>query len=140
MADMTTEHILRVDCLGRVTTTRERREALLAEFDRSGISGQRFAKWAGIKYPTWASWVQKRRKEEGQTSLPKAKPKRKSQVRWLEAVVTPTPNAPASASSPSGTPGIIVQGPGGVRIEVSDAKHVSLAVQLLRELDGKCRC
>ena len=137
MADMTTEHILRVDCFGRVTTTRERREALLAEFDRSGISGQRFAKWAGIKYPTWASWVQKRRKE-GQTPLPKTKLKRKGQVRWLEAVVTQ--KAPASESAPSGTAGIIVQGPGGIRIEVTDAKQVGLAVQLLRELDGKRRC
>jgi hypothetical protein len=58
MADTTTGDVLRVDCFGRITTTRERREALLAEFDRSGMSGQRFAKWAGIKYPTWASWVQ----------------------------------------------------------------------------------
>jgi hypothetical protein len=136
MADMTTEHILRVDCFGRVTTTRERRAALLAEFDRSGISGQRFAKWAGIKYPTWASWVQKRRKEEGQTPLPKAKPKRKSQVRWLEAVVVK--NAPASESTSSGTAGIVVQGPGGVRIEIHEEKQVGLAVQLLRELKRGC--
>jgi hypothetical protein len=56
-------HILRADCFGRVTTTREWRAALLAEFDQSGMSGQQFAKWAGVKYPTWASWVQKRRKE-----------------------------------------------------------------------------
>ena len=138
MADTTTEHMVRVDCFGRITTTRERREALLAEFDRSGMSGQRFAAWAGIKYPTWASWVQKRRKEEGRAPLPKAKPKRKGQVRWLEAVVAK--NAPAPECASSGTVGLIVQGPGGVRIEVNDAKQVSLAVQLLRELDGKCRC
>jgi hypothetical protein len=138
MADTTTEHILRVDGFGRVTTTRERRAALLAEFDRSGLSGPRFAKWAGIKYPTWASWVQKRRKEAGQTPLPKARPKRKGPVRWLEAVVTK--NVPAQESAPSGTVGIIVQGPGGVRIEINDAKQVSLAVQLLRELEGKSRC
>jgi len=138
MADTTTEHIMRVDCFGRVTTTRERRAALLAEFDRSGMSGQRFAKWAGIKYPTWASWVQKRRKEAGQTPLPKAKPKRKGQVRWLEAVVAK--NAPAPESASSGTVGLIVQGPGGVRIEIHEAKQVGLAVQLLRELDGKGRC
>jgi hypothetical protein len=138
MADTTTGDVLRVDCFGRITTTRERREALLAEFDRSGMSGQRFAKWAGIKYPTWASWVQKRRKEAGQTSPPKGRPKRKSPVRWLEAVVTK--NAPALESVPSGTVGLIVHGPGGVRIEVNNAKQVSLAVQLLRELDGKHRC
>src|SRR5271154_4758321 len=113
MADTTTEHILRVDCFGRVTTTRERREALLTEFDRSGMSGQRFAKWAGVKYPTWASWVQKRRQEAGKA--PKTRPK-KNKVRWLEAVVTR--NVPAQESSPDGTVGLIVEGPGGVRIEV----------------------
>ena len=138
MADTTTEHILRVDCFGRVTTTRERREALLAEFDRSGMSGQRFAKWAGIKYPTWASWVQKRRKKAGSISWPKAKSKAGTKVRWLEAVVAKS--VPQQQCDQAETSGIIVQGPGGVRIEVCDAKQVSLAVQLLRELDGKHRC
>jgi len=33
--------MLRMGCFGRMTTTRERRVALLAEFDRSGMSGQR---------------------------------------------------------------------------------------------------
>jgi hypothetical protein len=136
MADTTTEHILRVDCFGRVTTTRERREALLAEFDRSGMSGQRFAKWAGIKYPTWASWVQRRRKEAAQTPLPQARSKRKGQVRWLEAVVEK--KGPVAESAPSGTAGIIVQGPGGLRIEITDAKQVGLAVLLLREWKRGC--
>jgi hypothetical protein len=128
--------ILKKDVLGRVKTPRERREALLAEFDRSGMSGQKFAAWAGIKYPTWASWVQKRRQEAGQTSPPKGRPKRNIPVRWLEAVVTK--NAPAPESAPSGTVGIMVQGPGGIRIEVSDAKQVGLAVQLLREWKRGC--
>jgi hypothetical protein len=130
--------ILKKDVLGRVKTPRERREALLAEFDQSGMSGQKFAAWAGIKYPTWASWVQKRRKEAGQTSPPKGRPKRNIPVRWLEAVVAK--NGPVPESAPSGTAGIIVQGPVGVRIEINHAQQVSLAVQLLRELDGKCRC
>jgi hypothetical protein len=128
--------MVRVDCFGRITTTRERRAALLAEFDRSGMSGQRFAKWAGIKYPTWASWVQKRRKETGQPSPPKGRPKRKIPVRRLEAVVTK--NGPVAESVSSGTVGLIVEGPGGVRIEVNDAKQVSLAVQLLREWKRGC--
>ena len=101
---MTQDHILRKDTRGRVVVTAERRAGLLAEFDRSGMSGQRFPKWAGIKYPTWASWVQRRRKEAGQTPLPKAKPKRKGHVRWLEAVVVK--NGPVAESAPSGTAGI----------------------------------
>jgi hypothetical protein len=33
--------ILKRDVLGRVKTPRERREAILEEFDKSGMSGQR---------------------------------------------------------------------------------------------------
>src|SRR5208282_1097853 len=103
--------ILKKDVLGRVKTPRERREALLAEFERSGMSGQKFAAWAGIKYATFAHWRQQRRKQQGQAS----KSPGKNPVRWLEAVVAK--NGPAPESAPSGTVGIIVQGPGGIRIE-----------------------
>jgi hypothetical protein len=61
---MASDHILRKDSIGRVVVTRERRAALLEEFDRSGMSGGQFAKWAGIKYQTFAYWVQQRRKEQ----------------------------------------------------------------------------
>ena len=46
----TDEAILKTDVLGRVRTPRERREHLLDEFERSGLSGQKFAVLAGIKY------------------------------------------------------------------------------------------
>jgi hypothetical protein len=124
--------ILKRDVLGRVKTPRERREALLAEFDRSGMSGQKFAAWAGIKYATFAHWRQQRRKQQGKGSRPPGR----NPVRWLEAVVAK--NGPVAESAPSGTAGIIVQGPGGVRIEITDAKQVGLAVQLLREWKRGC--
>ena len=127
--------ILKKDVLGRVKTPRERREALLAEFERSGMSGQKFAAWAGIKYPTFAHWRQQRRKQ-GKKVVPATKLSGKNPVRWLEAVVAKDVPAPPSASS--GKVGIIVQGPGGVRIEVNDAKQVGLAVQLLWELKRGC--
>ncbi len=129
--------ILKRDGLGRVRTPRERREALLAEFERSGMSGQKFAAWAGIKYPTWASWVQKHRRQRAKAvgSSPAEPPK--NQVRWLEAVVSAATDKASARSKPGG---LIVHGPGGVRIEINEAKQVSLAVQLLRELDGKYRC
>jgi hypothetical protein len=49
--------LLRVDRRGRVRVSRERREALLAQYDGSGQSGAAFAEWAGIKYPTFMSWL-----------------------------------------------------------------------------------
>lgn len=46
--------ILKVGARGRLQISRERREALLEEFDRSGLSGAAFAKHYGIKYSTFA--------------------------------------------------------------------------------------
>jgi hypothetical protein len=35
---------------------------LLAQFDKSGMTGKRFAAWSGINYQTLCGWLQKRRK------------------------------------------------------------------------------
>ena len=57
--------VLKQDRRGRVRVPRERREALLAEFARSGLSAAAFAQMTGIKYPTFANWLQERRKVQG---------------------------------------------------------------------------
>ena len=57
---LTDEVILKTDVLGRVKTPAARREGLLDEFERSGLSGRQFAELAGIKYQTFATWAQKR--------------------------------------------------------------------------------
>ncbi|MFT4640837.1 MAG: transposase, partial [Verrucomicrobiales bacterium] len=56
--------ILKIDSRQRVRVGRQRREALLDEFERSGLSGPAFSKRHGIKYSTFASWSLKRRKQE----------------------------------------------------------------------------
>jgi len=56
------EGMLKRDVLGRVQTSRERREVVLDEYERSGLSGPKFAEVMGIKYATFATWLQKRRK------------------------------------------------------------------------------
>lgn len=50
------ELMLKADKAGRVITPRERKEELLAEFDRSGMSGMAFARHYGIKYQTFVAW------------------------------------------------------------------------------------
>jgi hypothetical protein len=55
--------ILSQDALGRVLVTRERRESLSEEYDRSGMSGVRFAQYVGIKYTTLAYWLKRRRQQ-----------------------------------------------------------------------------
>jgi hypothetical protein len=54
--------ILKQDGRGRVRMPAREREALLDEFEKSGASGAKFARLAGIKYATFAGWVLKRRK------------------------------------------------------------------------------
>jgi transposase-like protein len=53
---------LKTDTHGRVRSTPERRAAILAEFEHSGVSAAQFAKLAGINYSTFAQWVQRHRR------------------------------------------------------------------------------
>jgi hypothetical protein len=108
--------LLRQDATGRVRTSRERREELLAEFERSGVSGARFAEMAGIKYPTFAGWLHARRKTAGTATA-----KGRKSVTWVEAV----PTAVAS---------VRVQLPGGAWMEIGSAAQAAVAAQLLRGL------
>jgi len=124
---------LKTDALGRIRMPREKREALLDEFERSGMSGAAFAKWAGIKYSTFQDWFQRRRRERkaaatgGQqvgNRICKGK-----EVKWVEAFL------PASAAAGSGG-SIHIYFSGGVRVEVGSERS---AAQLLRELGvGRC--
>jgi hypothetical protein len=79
-----TEPIFKTDTKGRVKTPPERREKLLDEFERSGLSGAKFAELAHIKYQTFAAWIARRRKQRG---LPQAAAKKANTVQWLQAVV-----------------------------------------------------
>ena len=133
---MEVDQIVKVDRIGRIKTPRERREALLAEFDRSGMSGQQFAKWAGIKYGTFITWVQKRRKSVVAATTDKAEAR--EEVRWVEAVMEK-----ATATKPGSTPAagaMIVHGAHGLRLELSEERHVLWAAKLLRHLEvpGPC--
>jgi hypothetical protein len=61
----TDEVVLKQDVLGRVKTPKAHREELLDEYERSGLPGLKFAELAGIKYPTFATWAQKRQRQRG---------------------------------------------------------------------------
>ena len=45
--------ILKTEVLGRVKTPAVWRERLLDEFEKSGLSGQKFAEFAGLRYQTF---------------------------------------------------------------------------------------
>ncbi len=78
-----TDQVLKVDVAGRVWTPRARREEVLDEFERSGMAAVKFAAFVGVKYPTFASWVQQRRRARAAGGVgPAVAP-----VRWMEALV-----------------------------------------------------
>lgn len=109
-----------VDTKGRVRTSREQRRLLLAEFERSGVSAAEFARRTGLKYSTFAAWVQRYRRTK--------RPVRNAPVRLLEAVLT-TPT-PATV--------LTVLLPGGARLEVREAGQVPLAAALVHALEKSC--
>ena len=82
--------ILKTDSRERVRTPAHRREALLDEFEKSGLSGAQFAALSGIKYQTFANWVQQRRRKRPNQASSCTMAGHKTQaepVSWLEAVV-----------------------------------------------------
>ena len=121
--------ILKTDTRGRVQTPPTRRESLLDEFERSGLSASKFAALVGIKYQTFAAWAARRRKD----ATSKARGKPIDSVRWLEAVVQEA-QAPVSHK----TSVVILRLPGGAQLELADLKQVTLAAALLRALESPC--
>src|SRR5215831_721498 len=81
------EVILKSDVMGRVRTPLERRRSLLEEFDKSGLSGAKFAEISGVKYSTLAYWLQKRRRERREGNPAKEPVDSAKSMRWLEAVI-----------------------------------------------------
>lgn len=125
------EMVLKTDVHGRVQMPAARRESLLDEFERSGLSGAKFAALTGIKYQTFAAWAHRRRKQRGVGGPAKASAPPADPVRWLEAVMEPAPTHPGS---PRTTP-VSLQLPGGARLEIADVQQVVLAAALLRALE-----
>ncbi len=59
-----------MDCIGRLRTTPEHRKALVGAFEDSALSGPEFCFHHGIKYQTFATWLQKHRRETGACRRP----------------------------------------------------------------------
>ena len=132
----TTEKIIKSDTQGRLRTTAERREFLLAEFERSAMTGRKFAEWAGIRYSTFGNWWRARKRSQ-RAELPAPAAENTTGTRWLEAVVE-KPRLQTRGKLKSGP--LIVHGRGGVRLELSDERQIKLAAQLLRELGWEQGC
>jgi transposase-like protein len=120
--DESTQQLLKTDTRGRVRTPRQRREALLDEYERSGTSASQFAKLSGVNYQTFAGWVQQRRRQRSVAGVQTV-----GAPRLLEALVE-------GRHFVGGSQGLRVELPGGARMELTERSQAALAAALLREL------
>jgi transposase-like protein len=111
------EDSVRRDRRGRVSWPRERREQLLDEYEHSGLSQAAFARREGVRYPTFAHWVQERRRGalENQAGVV---------PRFVEVGVPVAPPSPARSE-------LSVSLPDGVVVRGMDPRGLARLVKLL---------
>jgi hypothetical protein len=120
------EAVLRADRVGRVRVGEERRLALLEEFDRSHLSAQAFAELVGVRYSTFAGWIQRRRASRGvKTSSAWSG----SPIKLVEAVLDSCVQHPL--------PALVVELGGGAKVEVRSREQLALVAELLGHLSGR---
>lgn len=127
----TTSIILKTDQLGRVRTPPDRKDALLAEFARSGLPATKFAALAGVRYQTFATWVQRSRRGKKARRSP-----RRKKLRLVEAIV-PT-RREVHATPPAGA--LSVHLACGMRLEITHESQARLAAVLLKALEAARSC
>ena len=134
--------ILKTDGRGRVRTPLAQREGLLDAFERSGLSGMKFAALHGVKYPSFANWVQQRKRRRlladgGSGGGVGASPEHSgsgSSLQWWEAVVSEAGPLTDGTGAGSVVSGLRLHLPGGVRMEITAGEQVGWAAQLLQAL------
>lgn len=115
--------VIRSDRRGRMLISAPQREALLDEFDRSGLSAMAFCRLHGLVYQTFATWVQKRRRRSSTAPA------------FAEVIVESREEArPAVIAS------LRVVVPGGAVIEMTHREQLPLAVELIRALADHPSC
>ena len=115
--------ILKSDASGRMLVPVERQVELVREFERSGLSGPRFAAMAGLKYQTFATW---RRKHGTLPPVRRGSTEMNGWAAWMEAVV-----------ESGDVRALTMMLPGGATVSVSHSSQVPLAAQLLKALSSR---
>ncbi|SHK49788.1 hypothetical protein SAMN02745181_0018, partial [Rubritalea squalenifaciens DSM 18772] len=115
------------------------REALLDTFEKSPLSGTKFAALHGVKYQTFATWVQNRKRERDEYPVvPGDEPPAQ---KLLESLVEL--ELPATACMRETTPStgcLLVEHPSGIRMTVADESQAELAATLLNKLNPVPSC
>ncbi len=108
----THDSLVRPDRRGRLRYTSGQREALLNAYDSSGLSGPKFAALHGVKYQTFAAWLQRRKRSGAASGLPVP------DGLTLVQIEAPMPSAHDD--------GLRLRFPGGVEIHVASRASVPL--------------
>ena len=115
-----TSEVLKVDTLGRVRTPQHKRAEILAASDGSGMTGQQFAAYVGMKYSTLMSWVgDERRKKPAATETSQT-----PVLNWVEAIVEKENESEV----------LSVEIGGGVEMKVGNKRQATLAGEIIRSL------
>jgi len=120
-----------------------RREALLDEFEKSGMSGAQFARLVGVKYSSFQNWVARRRKRRASGAEAPVAVMKPGRLHLVEAVVEsepmrqPRPALPAPAEA-----GLLIELAGGGRMRVETPVQLRMAAELLAMMSqtGCTRC
>ncbi len=132
---------LKTDVIGRVRISAKHREALLDAYEASSMTGMKFAAAHGVKYPTFASWIQRRRRDRGQyePSNESVSAALFESLVELGLPVAAMPSGSMAGVSSSGS-ALRIQHSSGICMCVEDERQARLAVLVLRELDATRPC
>ena len=113
--------IVKQDTRDRIQVPASQRAALLAEFERSGLSGARFARLAGIRYSTFMGWIRRKRRAA------------------LAPVIAPRPRLVEAVAMAAPVPPVLrVELGGCAAIVLTDRSQVELAARLIKALQPPC--
>lgn len=122
------EVVLKVDTEGRVRRPKEKQEEILAAYGGSGMTGQQFAAYCGVKYSTLMNWVGKARR----ANKLGGKPGNPSGMSWVEAMLEPEGFDKGE--------GLSIKIGRGVRLEVFNSRQAALAGEVIRSLEEAKPC
>lgn len=142
MTTTTCVQLVKQDSRGRVRYGRERREEMLGEFERSGMSAAGFARLSGVRYTTLAGWLQRRKQEPKRDGMAagveeRSVEERHGPIRLLEALVDtaehhgPSGGIADRAPKARGTVGLRIELPGGSGLVIESPVQMQMAAELV---------
>ncbi|QJE95265.1 IS66 family insertion sequence element accessory protein TnpA [Luteolibacter luteus] len=124
------DKLIRADRRGRLLVPAEQRAAILKAFDESSLSAIAFCRQHGLSYSTFATWIQKRRREQAPGSGDPAVP----HPAFAEVVID------EGKAIPKTIPPLRVILRSGVSFEVVSADQVPLAAGLIQSIASLRSC